>query len=353
MSETLQTGKRICVVLLSGIGDVVHGLPVVNALKRDDPARQITWIVESKAAPLLTPHPAIDRVITFDRRKGLREISRLWRELRPLRFDLAMNLNVYFKSAIPTFIARAPDKLGFDRRRAADLIWMVTNHQLPFKQTPHTQDRFLEFLHHLGVEAEPIEWRIAITEEEREAQSDFFARLGGSRVAGIVMTSARPDKDWPTERFTELTGALQRDFGFEIVLLGGPGLREAARARTVAEDSTARLHWALGDDLRRLTYLVDGCDLLIAPDTGPVHIARALATPVIGLYGHTNPLAIGPYRAYEDLYIDRFNWEAPGQAADHEAPGRWGHRMELISVSDVLQRVELAVARYLSRRESE
>ena len=102
MSETLKAGKRICVVLLSGIGDVVHGLPVVNALKRDDPERHITWIVQSEPAPLLQPHPSIDRVITFDRKKGLSDIRRQWHDLRPLEFDLVINFNIYFKSITNT-----------------------------------------------------------------------------------------------------------------------------------------------------------------------------------------------------------------------------------------------------------
>ena len=98
--------------------------------------------------------------------------------------------------------------------------------------------------------------------------------------------------------------------------------------------------WALGDSIRRLTWLIDGCNLIIAPDTGPVHIARALEVPVIGLYGHTNPWRVGPYRKYEELWIDRYN--EPGAPVDASLFEPKHGRMELISVEDVLQKVQLA-----------
>ncbi|KPK62072.1 MAG: hypothetical protein AMS21_08245 [Gemmatimonas sp. SG8_38_2] len=353
MSEELLAGKRICVVLLSGIGDVVHGLPVVNALKRDDPERDITWVVQTEPAPLLQPHPSIDRVMTFDRKKGLADIRRLWRELRPRELDLVINFNIYFKSIIPTFTARAADKVSFGRDRARDLVWMFANHRLPARPTRHVQDRFLEFLDYLAVPIEPIEWKISITDEERDWQREFFARFEDRRVVGIVATTARTEKDWRIEHFADLATALQRDFGLKVILLGGPSLREQARAHAMAERVEADVEWALGPDLRRLTYLVDGCDLLIAGDTGPLHIARALETPVIGLFGHTNPQLAGPYCAYDDLVIDRFNWDAPGLPADFNKPGGRARRMELISVADVLEKVHLAVERLpVDRRHS-
>lgn len=357
MSEHTFASQRICLVLLSGIGDVVHGLPLVNALKRDDPERRITWVVERSPAPLLEPHAAVDEVVRFDRRRGLKEIRALRRELRGQRFDTVLNCGIYFKSGIPTFYAPAPVKVGYGRDRANDLVWILANRRLPPRGPRHRQEMYLEFLEFLGVEAEPIEWRIAITEEEREAQSEFYRNLNAERVAAIVATSAIPAKDWPPERFAELATALDRQYGFRVLLLGGPGEREQQRAREVQARTEANAVWALSADLRRLVYLLDGCDLLIAPDTGPLHIARALETPVIGLYGHTDPLRAGPYRAFEDLTVDRYNYEPDGRSyegpVERPHPARAGarsERMELIRVADVLGKVELALARYIDDR---
>ena len=347
--------RRVCLVLQSGIGDVVHGLPVVNALKRDDPERYVTWVVESVPALVLRHHPAVDDVVIYDRKGGWDALRSLWRELRPRSFDVVLNCGIYFKSAVPTLIARAPNKVGYGRDRANDLIWLFANRRVPARAARHRQEMYLELIEYLDVPSEPLEWRITFSEEERAAQSEFFSGLDAGRVVGIVATPAIQHREWPTERFAEVATALERDFGFQVVLLGGPSPREQQRAREVEGRAEANIVWALGDDLRRLIYLIDGCDLVIGPDTGPLHIARALETPVIGLYGHTDPRRAGPYGAYEDLTIDRYNYEATGQPysgpVEQIHPARPGYRlgrMELIAVDDVLEKVELAVARYLS-----
>lgn len=347
--------RRVCLVLLSGIGDVVHGLPLVNALKRDDPDRRVTWIVERTPSALLEPHPSVDEVIHFDRRRGLRDVLRLRRALRDREFDVVLDAGIYFKTAIPTFLARAPRKVGYGRDRAGDLVWLLHGHRLPPRGPRHRQEMYLELVEYLGIDPRPLEWRISITDEEREAQRRFFDGLGAGRVAGIVTTSAMAPKDWPPTRFARLATRLEHDLGFRVVLLGGPGVREGERARRVAADTDADVVWELGPDLRRLVYLIDGCDLLIAPDTGPLHIARALETPVVGLYGHTDPRRAGPYSRYEELVVDRYNFDAEGvpysgavgRAHPARAGGRGRARMELIEVDNVLQKVELAAERYV------
>lgn len=347
MTEARLPSQDICIVLLSGIGDVVHGLPIVNALKRDDPVRRITWVVQSEPAPLLGLHPSVDEIITFDRKKGLAEVRSLWRKLKPLQFDLVLNFNIYFKAGVPTLLARAPHKISFGRDRARDLVWLLANHRLPPSSARHTQDTFLEFLAYLNVTPDPIEWRITFSDQERDAQNEFFSRFEGRPSVGIVPTAGRSLKDWPVGRYALLATALERDYGFRVILLGGPDRRAHERARELAEISEASVEWALGHDLRRLAYLVEACDLLIVPDTGPLHIARALGTPVIGLFGHTDPIRNGPYRAYEDLWVDRYNYDGPDEPSDFTGTGGREGRMPLITVADVLDRVAVALELYL------
>lgn len=343
-------------VLQGGIGDTVHGLPIVNALKRADAARHITWVVQPTPAPLLRPHPAVDELVPYDHTRGLAAVRELWHDLRSRSFDVVLNCGIYFKSAVPTVIARAPHKVGYGPDRANDLVWLTANHRLPPRGGQHWQDMYLQTLEFLDVARDPLEWRIMITEEERAAQLEFFENLQADRVVGIVTTSGGTARNWLTERFAELATAVERDLDFRIVLLGGPGVVEQRRAREVAGRTEAEVVWALGPDLRRLVYLTDGCDLVIAPDTGPLHIARALETPVIGLYGHSDPLRAGPYRKYEDLTIDRYNYDAAGipysGPVERQHPARAGARagrMGLISVADVLEKVDVALQRYITR----
>ncbi len=345
--------QRVCVVLLMRIGDVVWGLPIVNALKRDDPKRHITWVVQSVPAALLQPHPSVDEVITFDRKKGLGELRALWRKLRPREFDLVLCCSHYIKSAIPALIARAPDKVSYGPDRASDFQWMFSNHNLPPRRARHMQERYLEFLDFLGLDrADQIEWNITLTEEERLAQTEFLAQFEGRQVVALGTTSYAQNKNWPSERFAELAAALQHDLGFGVVLVGGPGAAEQQQAREVRRAAGEGVVWGLGEDLRRLIYLLDGCSLMISVDTGPLHIARALDTPVIGLYGNTDPWRYGPYKAYEDLWIDRYNLEGPDDPADAGVRIARAERFMLISVRDVLDKVEVAMEWYLLRKEA-
>lgn len=340
--------RSVCVVLLTGVGDVVHGLPVVNALRDRDPGLRITWVVEPVPAGLLRPHPSVDEVVVFERRRGWRGVLDLRREMAGRRFDLTLNLNVYFKSVWPTLLSGAPRRVGFGRDRAKEGVWLSSNRWLPAAPRRHTQDMFLEFLEYLGVGRPEPEWRITLTERERREQAEFFAPLRDRPVVAMVPASARAKKDWLPERYAAVADALHRDFGFRVMLVGGPGERETRLAREITERCMVPPLWALGDGIRRLVWTVGGADLVIAPDTGPIHVARALGVPAIGLYGHTNPWRVGPYRAYEDLWVDRYT--EPGRAPDpSDATPKLG-RMERITVSDVLERVERAVDRYLRPR---
>jgi heptosyltransferase I len=335
---------RICVVLLTGLGDVVHGLPIVNAIKRAWPYAHITWVVEPMPSGMLRPHPSVDDVIVFHKKAGWAGVQRLRSELGRHHFDIALNFNIYFKSVFPTLFSRAQRRIGFDRGRARDGVWLFANEHLAPGPRKHTQDLFFEFLDVLQIPRDPLQWLIAFTESERREQEDFFQALGDRPIVGVVAASANPKKDWPAERYPALVDALIADFNAHVVLLGGPGEREQNIARYILEHARHAPVWALGDSIRRLIWLIDGCNLIIAPDTGPVHIARALDVPVIGLYGHTNPWRIGPYRKYEELWIDRYN--EPGASPDASQAEPKHGRMELISVRDVLEKVERAWASF-------
>jgi len=341
--------REICVVMLSAIGDAVHVLPVVNALKRHWPRARITWVLQPLPARLVEGHPAVDRLLLFHRRKGVgawRSFAELARRLRGHRFDLALGLQVYFKAGLITALVPARTRLGFDRRRARDLQWLFTDERIPDGGDRHVQDQYFEFLEHLGVDPEPVEWRLTetITEAEREAQRSFFRDLGAPACAVVVGTS-KPEKDWPPERYAHLLDRLEKEHGFRSVLVGGPSRRERRAANRILETTEAQVVDALGDDLRRLLWILDGAGLTVSPDTGPLHVSRAVETPVIGLYGHTNPRRTGPYRRYRDLVVDGYR-RRPEERYPISREYRDG--MERITVEAVLERVERAVERYFA-----
>ena len=341
--------RRICIVLLTGLGDVIHGLPLVNALRDHDPEARITWVVEPMPAPALHPHPSIDEVVVYRKWDGVRGVLALAKALSGRRFDLTLNLNVYTKSVWPTLLSRAPVRVGFDRARSFEGVWLASNRHLPPTPRAHTQEMFLQFLDVLGVpRPEPLEWRIPFTDDELRAQAEFFRAFDGRPVAALVPASAQRKKDWLPERYAAVADTLEGDFGFRTVLVGGPGEREGAIAREISRRAATPPAWAMGDGIRRLMWTLAGCDLVVAPDTGPVHIARAFGVPVVGLYGRTNPWRVGPFRAFEDLWVDRYT--DPGHPPDSSLWDPRDGRMEQITVDDVLERVQRAVDRYSAGR---
>lgn len=337
--------RHICIVLLSGLGDVVHGLPVVNAIRDSDPLVRITWVVEPMPAGLLLGHDSIDRVIVFNRKEGVRGVRQLARDLREGEpIDVVLNFNVYLKSIFPTLLSRAPRRIGFDRKRSFDGVWLAANDRLEHRTRAHTADMFLEFASHLGVAVPAPEWRIEFDGSERSEQSRFFEHFEGRPVATLIPSSATIKKDWIPERWAAVADSLFADFGFLPVIAGGPGEREQGIAREIVERSSAPIHWALGDSVRRVAWILDKSNLLIAPDTGPVHIARALGTPVVSLFAHTNPWRVGPWRAYQDLWVDHYTPEGTEPDASNRTP-RWD-QMGTIAVAEVLERVQTAVDKY-------
>jgi heptosyltransferase I len=335
---------EICVVMLSALGDAVHVLPVLNALKRAWPGSRITWLIQPVPYRLVQDHPAVDRFVVFQRRRGLsawRSFRDAGQALRGRRFDLLLALQVYAKAGVLAALARADRKLGFDRARARDLNWLVTNERIRPHPVQHVQDQYFEFLHHLGVDPEPVEWRIPIHASEREAQRAFFGALDRPACAVVVGTSKR-DKNWAPDRYARLLEAVESDFGLRPVLVGGPSPAERRQADEVLSRTDAQVVDMLGDDLRRLVWLLDGARLVVSPDTGPLHLARALDTPVVGLYGYTNPKRYGPYRKYQDLVADgyaRFPGEDYPASMEYRADG-----MERVTVEMVVERVERAAA---------
>lgn len=336
--------NRVCIVMMSAVGDAVHVLPVINAIKRHRPSAHITWVLQPGPASLVRGHPAVDEIILFERSKGLRAFTDIRRALAQQRFDVVLALQVYFKAGIVTAFTRARVKLGFDWQRARDLNWLVTNRRIAKHPAggQHVQDQYFEFLAALGVAAEPVEWNLGPWEHERAWQTKFFAAIPRP-VASIVIATSKPEKDWSAERWAEVIDALYEDFGLQPVIVGGKSARELAAREIIMKRARHAPVDTLGASLRELVAILEGSALVLSPDTGPLHMAVALGTPAISLVGYTNPKRVGPYRRFHDLIIDAYG--NPGEDYPVSMETRSG-RMPQITVDDVLAKVQLWKSRY-------
>lgn len=328
--------------MMSAVGDAVHVLPVINALKRANPKTRITWVLQPGPAALVRGHHSIDEIIIFDRSHGLNAFSEVRSVLAKRRFDLVINLQVYFKAGIVTAMTRAPVKLGFDRARARDMNWLFTNRKVPPHPVQHVQDQYFEFLAALGVSPEPVEWNLGPWPKERAWQRKFIGTTD-RQIAAIVVATSKPEKDWLPERWAEVCDALYSDFGMQVVLVGGHTERELAAERIVMETAKQKPRSELGSGLRNLVSIFDAAALVLSPDTGPLHMSVALNRPVISLIGYTNPKRTGPYRRFHDLIIDAYG--NPGEDYSISMENRPG-RMIRIEPQHVLEKVQLWSDRY-------
>jgi heptosyltransferase I len=327
---------RIGIVLMSAVGDVVHGLPIANALKRHAPHATLTWILQPGPSTLVRGHPAIDEILLFDRQGGLAAFAAMREELQAREFDVVIALQVYFKAGVITRFMHAPVKLGFDRARARDANWLFTTHRIPARAPQHVADQYVEFLEWLGVPAEPRVWDLGPWPEERAAQHAFFASYDRP-TAAIVVGTSKAEKDWLPERWAPVCDALYHDFGLQPVLVGGRSPREEAAARIILEQASAPVHSALGSGLRNLVGILDGSAVALSPDTGPLHMSVALNRPVVSLMGYTNPKRFGPHRRFGDLIVDAYG----DVGEDYPAtPVHRPGRMARITPERVLERVQ-------------
>lgn len=324
--------------MLSALGDAIRVLPVVNALKRAWPGVRITWFIEELPHRLLQRHEAVDEFVVVPRRtRNLPQwLLSLRQAARGRRFDLAIDLQVGLKAGLLTAFIDADAKLGFDRGRARDGNWLFTSARIPARPLRHAQLQYFEFLEHLGIDPYPVEWRLELTPEERTAQASFFDGLG--HTCALAFASSAAHKNWAPERYARLLEHLELDYGFTCILVGAPSDEHLA-AEIVALAAASPI---VATGLGPLMYVLDGSDLAISPDSAPLHIAAALGTPVIGLFGATNPKRYAPLGPSAALVVDGFA-RRPGEAYLESAGTRRGG-MDRISVEAVLAMVKEACA---------
>lgn len=327
---------RVAIVMMSAIGDAVHVLPLINALKRHSPRSRVTWFLAPRPATLVRGHPAIDEIIEFSARGGLAGWREMRRQLQSREFDLVLDLQVAIKAGLLTSLIKAPVKVGFDRRRARDLNWIFTNHKIPPHPNQHVQDQYFEFLDYIGVPHDRVEWGLAPWTAEAGMLEKVLPNAP-KRFATIAVATSKPDKDWPAERWAEVIDVLQERYGLAAVLAGGRSAVEREAEETIMARAKHPPRSTLGCTLREMVSVLDASTLVLSPDTAPMHIANALGRPVIALFGATDPKRTGPYGKSQALVVNAFS--DPGDPEGIIMDRRLG-RVRTIRVEDVLDKVE-------------
>ena len=337
---------RVGIVMMSAVGDVVHVLPIIHALKAYNPRMKLTWVLQPGPATLVRGHPLVDDIVLFNRAGGWKEFLNVREQLSVRPLDVVLGLQVYFKAGLITGFTHAPVKLGFDRTRARDANWLFTTHRIAPHEGQHVQDQYFEFLTALGVPFGKPQWTLGPWNNEERAWQSSFMQQFDRPIAPIVVATSKAAKDWAPERWTAVCHALWHDYGLQPVLVGGRSERELAAEAIILRDAPMA-HSALGSGLRKLSAIFDNAAVVLSPDTGPLHMAVALRAPVISLMGYTNPKRVGPYDYSKDLMIDAYG--NPGEDYPLDMSYREG-RMDRIGVSDVMSMVQRWKERYADAR---
>ncbi|GMB01276.1 lipopolysaccharide heptosyltransferase II [Pelosinus sp. IPA-1] len=292
--------KNILIVKLSAIGDVIHALPVSYALKQTYPDARITWVVEKPAYDLLTNNPYIDEIIIFDKPKfksltGLLSNGyKFSQQLKARNFDLAIDLQGLFKSAAISYLSGAPQRLVYcNARELSDKIGqpICGDHQ-----HGHIVDRYLDVASYLGCKIDNVIFPVNIIElEARKAEN--IANHAGLKLENpyVVLASGTnwPSKCWPITHFAQLADKLY-DNNIIPVIIGGPNDQLLAeeiisKAKIPPIDLTGKT------SLKQLAYIIKKSKAFVGGDTGPMHLAVAVGTSVVTMFGPTDPKRNGPY----------------------------------------------------------
>jgi len=300
---------HIAIVKLSALGDIVHALPLAVAIRAARPETRVSWLVEARNAPILRDHPAIADVIVVDTRgwrrarspralgAALAAMRAVRRRLREVRFDAAIDAQGNLKSGLVTMATGAPLRVGFAAARCRERAnALFTNRRImPAARAHHVVDQYLALLEGLGIPAPARPVFDLPCDPTAESRLDDAFRSAGlkprDRVVVLNPGAGRAEKRWPTSGFVELAAAIARAGAGRVVILWGPGERTAADA--IAGGGAAVL--APATDLSGLVALLRRASVVVAADTGPLHIAAALGIPCVGLYGPTVPERNGPY----------------------------------------------------------
>lgn len=342
---------EILVVRLSSVGDLVHTLPAVSALRRRFPDARIDWLVETRHRDVLLDNPDIDEILEVDTLGWRRRLHspRTWKEIRECiasirdrRYDLVLDLQGTMKSSVAAFLARSPRRIGFSASHLKETLaaLLYTECVRPNGTRPHVIDRQLTLLRALGIETEERSFPIVVPEEGKKSAAAALDSLGFREFAIVNPGGAWVTKRWSPSKLGELAAAIDREWKLPSLVLWGPGEEEMAKAVVEASGGSARL--APKTTLREMIPYLERARLFVSGDTGPMHLASARGVPVVGIFGPTDPARNGPFGTRDEIV---YKAVACAPCYKHQCPGYGNVCMTSIELEDVLAAVRRSLGK--------
>ncbi len=340
------SGLSIAIVRFSALGDVVLAIPAVRALARSFPEATLTWITSPLGFSILRGLEGVNFAV-YDKPRSLRDYRAFYRNFRDRRFDVVLEMQANLRINLLYPALHSPTKIGFDRIRAKEGQWLFSNQRIPFRNH-HLADSFMAFAGQLGADIANPDFTLPLTGADHNFAQAKLADLPRPLIA-IHPFASKAERNWPIERLADVMRRAHQQWQCGFVITGGTSAAEMQSCRQLAEAlPTHTLNLCGQTSPKQLAAVLGQTNALIAPDTGAVHLARAMNTPVIGLYAVAPPELSGPYRALEYV-VNRYP-EAARQFL-HKQPEQlgWNTRvhhagaMQLIQADDVMQQLSAVI----------
>jgi len=343
MPETSNPPASLCLLRTSAIGDVTHVVPLVRTLQASWPQTRLTWIVGKLEHRLVGDIPGVEFIV-FDKGRGWRGFTAVRKQLAGRRFDALLHMQVALRANVLSACVRAPVRIGYDHARSKDLHGLFVNRRIAARSGEHVLDAMASFIEPLGLRQTSVRWDIPIPAEAAEFASRHLPADEPTLL--VSPCSSHVVRNWRPERYAAVIDHAAEKLGWRVVLCGGPGAFERAMGDAIVEKARSKPVDLIGKDtLKQLLALLRRATLVLAPDSGPMHMANAVGTPVLGLHAASNPQRSGPY-SDRRWCVDRYDAAARTFRGKPAAELPWGTKLEyegvmdLIGVDDVIERLE-------------
>lgn len=341
--------QRVCILRLSALGDISHTLPIVRTIQKVWPHTNITWIIGKLEYQLVGDIPDIEFII-FDKAAGLTAYKKLYQEMSGRHFDVLLHMQTSIRASIASLLIPADIKLGFDRQRAKDLQWLFSNHKIAPRPEQHVIDSFFGFTEALGIKEHLLQWDIPIPDAADNFATEQLA--SGKKSLIISPCSSMSYRNWTAEGYAAVADYAVEKHNMHVILCGSPSKVEKEYGDKIIQlCHHTPLNLIGKTTIKQLLALLAKADIIVAPDSGPAHLATAVGTPVIGLYACTNPDRARPYLDAE-LTINRYEDAITRKYGENREKLPWGTRvrdagtMNLITTEDVTKKLDNALNRH-------
>jgi heptosyltransferase I len=331
--STIPAPQSLCLLRTSALGDVTHVVPLIRTLQAQVPGTRLTWIVGKLEHKLVGDLPGVEFLI-FDKNAGWQALRELRKQLAGRRFDALLHMQVALRANIVSAFVRAPLRIGYDKARSKDLHGLFVNRRIAERRGEHVLDAMASFLEPLGLKQTDVRWDIPIPDSAVEFATQHLP--GQVKTLLVSPCSSHTLRNWLPKRYATVMDHAAAQ-GWRVVLCGGPSTFEREFGDAILAKCRSKPIDLIGKDtLKQFLALCQRANLVLTPDSGPMHMANAVGTKVLGLHAASNPNRSGPY-SDRRWCVDRYDAAARKYKGKPASELPWGTKIEYSGVTELIE----------------